>query len=284
MTVSNPQNKMPQPIVQVDAFSDRPFSGNPAAVCVLPAEADGAWMQSVAAEMNLSETAFLYPTAAGYHLRWFTPTTEVNLCGHATLASAHVLWREGHLPPDQTARFHTRSGLLTADLEGDWITLNFPSQPVQAVTPDPILLKALRGQEPIFVGATLGGAEGNFLVELASEAHVRSLQPDFALMQTLPAMGVIVTSSATASDVDFVSRYFAPAAGINEDPVTGSAHCSLAPYWQSKLGKGEFLAQQVSARGGALKVRCEGNGQGPVEDHRVFISGQAVTVLRGELV
>jgi PhzF family phenazine biosynthesis protein len=284
MTVSNPQNKMPQPIVQVDAFSDRPFGGNPAAVCVLSAEADGAWMQSVAAEMNLSETAFLYPTAAGYHLRWFTPTTEVNLCGHATLASAHVLWREGHLPPDQTARFHTRSGLLTADLEGDWITLNFPSQPVQAVTPDPILLKALRGQEPIFVGATLGGAEGNFLVELASEAHVRSLQPDFALMQTLPAMGVIVTSSATAPDVDFVSRYFAPAAGINEDPVTGSAHCSLAPYWQSKLGKGEFLAQQVSARGGVLKVRCEGNGQGPVEDHRVFISGQAVTVLRGELV
>jgi PhzF family phenazine biosynthesis protein len=276
MTVSSSQPPTPLRIVQVDAFSDRPFGGNPAAVCVLPEAADEAWMQSIAAEMNLSETAFLYPEEGSYHLRWFTPTTEVDLCGHATLASAHVLWREGHLPPDQTARFHTRSGLLTAELEGDWITLNFPSQPVQAVTPDPVLLKALRGQEPVFVGANSGGGEGNFLVELASEAHVRSLQPDFALMKTLPVMGVIVTSAATAPDVDFVSRYFAPAAGINEDPVTGSAHCSLAPYWQSKLGKGEFLAQQVSARGGELKVRCEGE--------RVFISGQAVTVLRGELV
>ena len=276
MTVSSSQSPQPQRIVQVDAFSDRPFGGNPAAVCVLPEAADEAWMQSIAAQMNLSETAFLYPKEGGYHLRWFTPTTEVDLCGHATLASAHVLWQEGHLPLDQTARFHTRSGLLTAELEGDWITLNFPSQPVEAVTPDPVLLKALRGQEPVFVGANSEGAEGNFWVELASKAHMRSLQPDFALMKTLPVMGVIVTSPATATDVDFVSRYFAPAAGINEDPVTGSAHCSLAPYWQSKLGKEAFLAQKVSVRGGELKVRCEGE--------RVFISGQAVTVLRGELV
>ncbi|MDA0672585.1 MAG: PhzF family phenazine biosynthesis protein [Cyanobacteria bacterium] len=281
-----PRERVPraQTIVQVDAFSDRPFAGNPAAVCVLASAADEGWMQAVAAEMNLSETAFLYPTEGGYHLRWFTPTTEVDLCGHATLASAHVLWREGYLPLDQTARFHTRSGLLTAELQDDWITLNFPSQPVTAVTPEPVLLKALRGQEPVFVGVNRGGAEGNFLVELASEAHVTSLQPDFALMKTLPAMGVIVTSAAEDPAVDFVSRYFAPAAGIDEDPVTGSAHCSLAPYWQAKLGKAEFLAHQVSARGGRLKVRCQGDGQGSGQGDRVFISGQAVTVMRGELM
>jgi PhzF family phenazine biosynthesis protein len=273
---------MTQTIVQVDAFSDRPFGGNPAAVCVLAAAADVAWMQAIAAEMNLSETAFLYPHGeGGYHLRWFTPSTEVDLCGHATLASAHVLWQEGHLPLDQAAQFHTRSGVLTAEQVGDWITLNFPSQPVAEIAAEPVLLKALRGQVPSFVGRTTAGLEGNYLVELASADHVRSLQPDFPLLATLPAMGVIVTAPAAAptdgaTPVDFVSRYFAPAVGINEDPVTGSAHCALAPYWQQKLSKDALVADQVSARGGRLKVRCQGD--------RVFISGQAVTVMRGELI
>ncbi|WP_008310182.1 PhzF family phenazine biosynthesis protein [Leptolyngbya sp. PCC 6406] len=263
-------------ILQVDAFTAEPFAGNPAAVCVLAAPVDEDWMRAIAAEMNLSETAFLHPVEDGYHLRWFTPTTEVDLCGHATLASAHVLWSEGHLDPGATARFHTRSGLLTARLEEDWITLNFPRQPMEPISPDPVLLKALRGQEPLFVGGSTTAIEGNYLVELASEAHVRSLQPDFSLMATLPVMGVIVTSAAEDPAVDFVSRYFAPAAGINEDPVTGSAHCSLAPYWQEKLGKDTFLARQVSTRGGLLKVTCQAD--------RVLISGQAITVLRGDLI
>ncbi|MBF2036281.1 MAG: PhzF family phenazine biosynthesis protein [Leptolyngbyaceae cyanobacterium T60_A2020_046] len=266
----------PRTILQVDAFSDRPFAGNPAAVCVLPQAADPAWMQAVAAEMNLSETAFLHPIEAGYHLRWFTPTAEVPLCGHATLASAHVLWSEGHLPPDQTAQFHTLSGVLTATLADGWITLNFPVQPVAAIAATPEILKILRGLQPVQVMQTVGAAEGNLLVELESEDYVRSLQPDFGLLKTLPAMGLIVTSRADNPDVDFVSRYFAPAVGIDEDPVTGSAHCSLVPYWQKQLGKGAFLAHQVSARGGVLKVEAAGD--------RVLIRGQAVTVMRGTLL
>lgn len=262
-------------ILQVDAFTDRPFGGNPAAVCVLTEAADANWMQAVAAEMNLSETAYLYPGNDGYHLRWFTPTSEVDLCGHATLASAHVLWSEGHLATTQEARFHTRSGLLTATQSAGWITLNFPGQPVAEITAPSELLQALPNAKPIYVGHG-DGAEANFLVELASEAQVRSLQPDFAILKTLPAMGIIVTATAAAPTDDFVSRYFAPAVGINEDPVTGSAHCTLALYWQTKLGKSAFLARQVSAREGILKVACQGD--------RVLISGQAVTVLKGKLL
>ncbi|NJO08275.1 MAG: PhzF family phenazine biosynthesis protein [Leptolyngbyaceae cyanobacterium SL_1_1] len=259
-------------ISQVDAFTDRPFAGNPAAVCILSETASDRWMQAVAAEMNLSETAFLVSQADGYSLRWFTPAIEVNLCGHATLASAHVLWSEGHLPPEQEICFHTRSGLLTATLQNGWITLNFPAQPVTAIAAEPDLLRALRGAEPQFVGRN----QTHYFVELASEQHVHLLQPDFALMQLLPTQGVIVTSQAEAAPVDFVSRYFAPAAGINEDPVTGSAHCALAPYWQKVLAKDDFLAHQISARGGVLQVRCVGD--------RVKISGQAVTVMRGDLL
>lgn len=289
--------------LQVDAFTREPFKGNPAAVCILPQAVDETWMQGIAAEMNLSETAFLYPVAAtpeaGYHLRWFTPSTEVDLCGHATLASAHGLWSEGYLPPTAPAQFHTRSGLLTATWDGEWITLNFPCQPVTPLTPDPILLKALHGQELTYVGihrgsnvpsnggsdldstpipeaGASGGHEGNYLVELTSEAHVRSLQPDFSLLATLPVMGVIVTSPSDDPAIDFVSRYFAPAVGINEDPVTGSAHCSLTPYWQEKLGKTTLLAHQVSSRGGLVKVTSQGD--------RVLIGGQAVTVLKGEIL
>ena len=262
---------MSQRILQVDAFTNQPFKGNPAAVCVLEQAADEAWMQSVAAEMNLSETAFLYPIEGGYHLRWFTPTAEVDLCGHATLASAHVLWSEGHLAPDQMARFRTRSGLLTATRQGDWMTLNFPTQPVEPVAATPELLKSLRGLAPKFVGQN----RNKILVEVESADYVASLRPDFAIMRLLPVMGVIVTSRSQDAQFDFVSRFFAPAVGIDEDPVTGAAHCALAPYWQGVLGKSEFLAYQASARGGVVKVRCEGD--------RTYISGQAVTVMRGEL-
>jgi PhzF family phenazine biosynthesis protein len=260
---------------QVDAFTAHPFAGNPAAICILPTAVDAAWMQAVAAEMNLSETAFLHPEQEGYRLRWFTPAAEVDLCGHATLASAHVLWSEGYLPLTQAARFQTRSGLLTAQWTDGWITLNFPVQPVTPVTPPPELLKGLRGVETRYVGWN-SAAEPNYLVELPSEDYVRSLQPDFSMLKLLPAMGVIVTAPADAPDIDFVSRYFAPAVGINEDPVTGSAHCSLAPYWQDQVGKSALQAQQVSARGGTLKVQCQGD--------RVLISGQAVTVLKGSLL
>lgn len=263
-------------IVQVDAFTDRPFEGNPAAVCVLSGAAPADWMQAVAAEMNLSETAFLYPKAGGYHLRWFTPAAEVDLCGHATLASAHVLWSEGHLAPDQEAQFQTRSGVLTATQADGWITLNFPARLVSPISPSPTLLRALGGVQPNYVGSDGDAAEANRLVELESAAVVRSLQPDFAIMTNLLAQGVIVTALADDPDLDFVSRYFAPAIGINEDPVTGAAHCYLAPYWHSKLNKTKFWARQVSARGGLLQVSHQGD--------RVFISGQAVTVLKGTLL
>jgi PhzF family phenazine biosynthesis protein len=264
-------NSRTQRIVQVDAFTDTPFAGNPAAVCVLDAPTNEQWMQQVAAEMNLSETAFLVPQTDGYQLRWFTPAVEVDLCGHATLASAHVLWTEGHLSPDREARFHTRSGLLTANQRGNWIELNFPLQPVEASAAPPELPQAL-GVAAVYVGRNAV----NYLVEVQSEEVLRSLQPDFDLLRRIPEQGVIVTCRSETSPYDFLSRYFAPNAGIDEDPVTGSAHCTLAPYWQERLGKSEFLAYQASARGGVLKVRCGGD--------RVYIGGRAVTVLRGELL
>jgi PhzF family phenazine biosynthesis protein len=261
-------------LFQVDAFTNRPFGGNPAAVCLLDAPRDERWMQALAQEMNLSETAFLVPDGDDYSLRWFTPRMEVELCGHATLASAHVLWETGALELEQQARFQTASGLLTVRrLVDDWMELDFPLvQESEIVDVPPILLEAL-GVQPLYVGAT----DVRYLVELASEEDVRGLRPNMALLTQLqlPKRGVIVTSRAEASPFDFVSRYFAPIAGVPEDPVTGSAHCTLAPYWSTQLGKTTFLAYQASARGGVLKVRCENN--------RVFIGGQAVTVFRGEL-
>ncbi|MBE9075902.1 PhzF family phenazine biosynthesis protein [Romeria aff. gracilis LEGE 07310] len=260
-------------IVQVDAFAAQPFEGNPAAVCVVAQPLDDGLMQAIAMEMNLSETAFLYPLEDGYSLRWFTPAAEVDLCGHATLASAHVLWSDGHLAADQEARFHTRSGLLTARRQGDWIELNFPAQSVHATHVTPQLIGALCcGGNIRYVAKD----ESHYLIELQSEAVVQKLKPDFAKVAALPVQGVIATAPAEAESVDFVSRYFAPAVGINEDPVTGSTHTVLAPYWQEKLGKSELVAHQISARGGVLQLRCEGD--------RVFISGQAVTTLRGELL
>jgi PhzF family phenazine biosynthesis protein len=259
------------PIVQVDAFTATPFSGNPAAVCLLPEARDDPWMQQVAREMNLSETAFLLRRPDGFDLRWFTPATEVDLCGHATLASAHVLWEDGHLAAPQTARFHTRSGLLTAERSGDWINLNFPAVPEEETPPPEGLAQAL-GVTPIYVGKNRTG----LLVQVATEEQVRTLQPDFTALKKLPARGIIVTSQSTRPEFDFVSRYFAPQAGIDEDPVTGSAHCCLAPFWANHLHKDQFIAYQASARGGVVRLRLAGD--------RVHLGGQAVTVLRGELL
>ena len=258
-------------ITQVDAFTDQPFRGNPAAVCVLPAARDEGWMQAVAREMNLSETAFLVAHADGYDLRWFTPTVEVDLCGHATLASAHVLWESGQLPAEAQARFHTRSGLLTAQRRGDWIELDFPARPAtELASPPAEVLRAL-GVEPVFAGRT----KDDYLIEVRDEETVRQASPDFSQLKRADLRGAIVTARATSAGYDFVSRFFAPGAGIDEDPVTGMAHCSLGPYWRGRLGKDEFTAYQASARGGTVRVRVGGD--------RVYLGGQAVTVLRGEL-
>jgi PhzF family phenazine biosynthesis protein len=262
---------MPQRIVQVDAFADRPFAGNPAAVCVLETPKDPAWMQAVALEMNLSETAFLAPEADGYRLRWFTPTVEVDLCGHATLASAHVLWEDGHLPSDSPATFQTRSGRLSATMLDGWITLDFPSKPVERA----IDLEALATALDVRVVYS-GMSRFDALIEVKSEEVLRGIIPDFVALEAVPARGVIVTARSDSPEFDFVSRFFGPSAGVPEDPVTGSAHCVLGPYWAEKLGKTEMVGYQASARGGVVRVRLEGD--------RVLLRGKAVTVLRGELV
>jgi PhzF family phenazine biosynthesis protein len=258
-------------IVQVDAFTDTPFRGNPAAVCLVPEPQSDLWMQLVAREMNLSETAFLHRQKDGFSLRWFTPTVEVDLCGHATLASAHVLWEDGHLEPDQQARFHTRSGLLTADRRGAWIEMDFPAKREEPAPAPPGLAEAL-GVTPKYVGRN----QFDYLVELEAAEAVRSLKPDHTALAKLPVRGVIVTSRSATHEFDFVSRFFAPGSGIPEDPVTGSAHCALGPFWAARLGKKELVAYQASTRGGVVRVR--------LADDRVLLGGQAVTVLRGELV
>ena len=258
-------------IVQVDSFTSEPFAGNPAAVCVLPSARDDSWMQKVAREMNLSETAFLEKHADGYKLRWFTPSIEVDLCGHATLAGAHVLWETGQLRPGEQARFHTRSGLLTSDQRDGWIEMDFPAKKEQLADAPAHLLEALGGK-PVYVGKNAF----DYLVEVESEEILRAMRPNFSLLRTLPVRGVIVTSRSSQPAYDFVSRFFAPGSGIDEDPVTGSAHCALGPYWATRLGKSEFIAYQASERGGVVKVRVNGD--------RVILGGQAVTVLRGELL
>jgi len=258
-------------IFQVDAFTSKPFAGNPAAVCLLPEPRDERWMQNVAREMDLSETAFLVKQEDGFGLRWFTPTVEVDLCGHATLASAHVLWEIGVLCPEEEARFHTHSGLLTARRNGEEIELNFPATPEEPAGIPSGLSEAL-GLVPKY----LGKSRFDYLVEAASEEAVRTLKPDFIRLRALPVRGIIVTSKATSPEYDFVSRFFAPAVGVDEDPVTGSAHCCLGPFWAKRLGKHEFAAYQASERGGTLRVRVEGA--------RVVLGGRAVTVLRGEWV
>jgi len=264
------QRHMGLKIFQVDAFTERPFAGNPAGVCILPEPRDDGWMQNVAREMNLSETAFLQRRGDGFNLRWFTPAVEVDLCGHATLASAHTLWEQGVIRPEDRARFHTRSGLLTARRQGEWIELDFPSLPDRRSKVPPGLPKAL-GTKPKYVGRS----RFDYIVEVSSERTVRKLKPDFTRLSALPIRGLVVTAKATTEPYDFVSRFFAPRAGINEDPVTGSAHCVLGPFWRERLGKNELLAYQASARGGVIRVR--------VGDKRVYIGGKAVTVLEAEL-
>jgi len=256
-------------IYTVDAFTGAPFGGNPAGVCVLETGKDAKWMQHVAAEMNLSETAFLLRASDGFMLRWFTPRTEVDLCGHATLASAHLLWEEG-LTDEAEIRFHTRRELLKAKKHGMWIELNFPLEPEEE-TDAPELLSESLGVPFKYVGKN----RLDYIVEAEDERTVAELQPDFGMVKNVTTRGVIVTARADDGDTDFVSRCFFPAVGINEDPVTGSAHCCLGPYWAEKLGKTQLTARQISERGGELRLKVTGE--------RVLIYGQAVTVIKGEL-
>jgi PhzF family phenazine biosynthesis protein len=280
-------------IVTVDAFTDARFAGNPAAVSVLPpGKVDEDWMQKVAREMNLSETAFLRvreskdPSgrrradgAKSFDLRWFTPIVEVDLCGHATLASAHVLWEEGRVARKEKLRFYTKSGLLKAErrVEGRevWIELDFPALPERTFEGPVGAISRALSTKPRYVGAF----GSDYLVEVESESALRRLSPDFALMRTLPVRGIAVTclpsASTKARGYDFVSRCFAPSVGIDEDPVTGSAHCFLGPFWGRRLGKKEVIGYQASARGGSVRVRMKGD--------RVVLGGRAITVMRGEL-
>lgn len=261
------------PIFQVDAFTERPFQGNPAGVCLLSRPAEDAWMQKVAAEMNLAETAFPLAEGDGFRLRWFTPKVEVKLCGHATLATAHILWERGILPRGREARFESPSGLLTARPDGELVELDFPARPPRPRPPDwaDAVVGAL-GVKPVAIAMS---AE-DILFEAADEQAVLSVRPDFAALRSLPARGVIVTSRSSDKRYDFVSRFFAPAVGIDEDPVTGSSHTVLVPYWAAKLKKKELTAYQASARGGVLRLRHAGD--------RVKIAGRAVTVIAGELL
>jgi PhzF family phenazine biosynthesis protein len=263
------------PLFHVDAFASGPFTGNPAAVCVLEASADPGWMQAVAAEMNLSETAFVRALAAAddpgdgrYELRWFTPTVEVDLCGHATLASAHVLWETGRLALDSAARFETRSGVLTATSAGDEVELDFPADEVAAAAPGPGLLEALGIADAVASTGRIG-----WVLELADADAVRAVSPDFARLASFDI--AVVTAPSDNPAYDFVSRCFGPKFGIDEDPVTGSAHCALGPYWAARLGKRELTGYQASARGGVVHVRVDGD--------RTALAGRAVTVARGEL-
>jgi len=227
-------------------------------------------MQGVAREMNLAETAFLHRGEDGFNLRWFTPLVEVDLCGHATLAAAHILWETGALPPGEQARFDTKSGLLTASKSGQMIELDFPAKPERRAAAPEGLVEAL-GAPPRYVGRNAY----DYIVEVESEDVVRKLEPDIARLKRVEARGVIVTSASSTKGFDFVSRFFAPAVGVDEDPVTGSAHCCLGPYWGAKLGKTELTAYQASSRGGIVQVRLAGD--------RVHLGGRAITILRGEL-
>lgn len=262
---------MTNKIYQVDSFTIEKFSGNPAGVCVMDDAASVGWMQPLAAEMNLSETAFIFPIDDGYSLRWFTPTVEVPLCGHATLATAHILWEKRFVSRAQKIRFHTASGLLTAEWADGWIKLDFPSEPPRATAPPVGLFEAL-GRKALYVGRN----ESSYLVEIESEEAVRCLDPDMNALVRAGAGRVIVTARADSAKYDFVSRFFAPGIGINEDPVTGSAHCCLGPYWKDRLGKTRLMAYQASKRGGELGVH--------VMCDRVHLYGRAVTVFEAELM
>lgn len=257
------------PLYQVDAFTDKAFGGNSAAVVFLMGPRPDAWLQAFAAEMNLSETAYFMRRGNEFQLRWFSPVCEVDLCGHATLAAAHVIWETDLAAPEDEVRFQTRSGLLRVRRDGDWIAMDFPADPPSAYKLPKDIAKAI-GAKVVWSGM---GRE-DLILELENEAAVRALKPDMEALKTASRRGVIVTAAAeTGAGYHFVSRFFAPAFGIDEDPVTGSAHCTLAPYWSEKMGQMSFVAYQASTRGGLLKVRLRGN--------RVEIKGQAVTVMQG---
>ncbi|MDA2920775.1 PhzF family phenazine biosynthesis protein [Desulfobacterota bacterium AH_259_B03_O07] len=258
------------PFFHVNAFTDKHFSGNPAGVCILEGPMEDSWMQNVARELNFADTAFLNKKGEGFNLRWFTPEVEIDLCGHATLASAHILWEKGYLKRGERALFYTRSGLLTADLKDNWIEMDFPEESAKQVSPPSFVTKAI-GVIPRYVGKN----RFDYLVEVNSEKDLRQLRPDLSLIKKIPVRGVIVTSVADSKEYDFVSRFFAPAVGIDEDHVTGSAHCCLGPYWRYRLDKDEFSAYQASPRGGKIRIRLSGD--------RVLLIGQAVTFLCGEL-
>jgi PhzF family phenazine biosynthesis protein len=265
---------VPLACLQIDAFADRPYTGNPAAVCLLEDERDAHWMQAVAAEMNLSETAFVRPAASDFELRWFTPAVEVDLCGHATLAAAHALWSEGAVGSDDEIRFRTRSGVLTATRRGDLVELDFPATRPMAAELDEARVREL-GDVLGVAPQRVGRSAFDLLVEVESDRVLRAARPDFPRLVEFSDRGVIVTCRSADPRFDFLSRFFAPAVGVNEDPVTGSAHCCLGPYWSERLGKPEMAAFQASARGGVVRVRVSGE--------RVFLAGRAVTVFRGEL-
>jgi PhzF family phenazine biosynthesis protein len=267
---------MPLPLLQVDAFTDAPFRGNPAAVCLLDAPREAAWMQRVAAEMNLAETAFLVASAPGrYGLRWFTPVTEVALCGHATLASAHALWSTGRAPRGEAITFDTLSGALVARPGDGVITIDLPARrAIRSEAPEAVL--GAVGVTPVWTGeAGKGPSNVDYVLECASEAEVRAASPNFRALGAV-ACGVILTGPSSTAGADVASRYFAPYYGIDEDPVTGSAHCVIATHWAEKLGRNTFVARQVSPREGVLHVRLDGD--------RVHLTGHAVTVLAGELL
>lgn len=258
------------PLYSIDAFAERPFAGNPAAVCLLEESASEEWMQRVAQELNLSETAFVSPGDAAFGLRWFTPAFEVDLCGHATLAAAHALWESDRVGTGRSIRFSTRSGVLTVEPAGDWLRMDFPSDPPRAERLPEGLVEAL-GLTPVWFAR---GRSYEFAVA-RSEAELRRLEPDFRALAALSPIGICVTAAGTGA-YDFVSRFFAPSAGIDEDPVTGSAHCMLAPYWGAELGLSSMLGRQISKRGGDVRVELAGD--------RVVVCGKAVTVSRGELL
>jgi PhzF family phenazine biosynthesis protein len=258
----------------IDAFADRPFTGNPAGVCWPGRPVPERWMQDVARELNQAETAFLEPAGAGTGLRWFTPGYEVDLCGHATLAAAHFLWETGRLAAGAPARFHTRSGLLTAEAGTHGITLDFPATPPVAVEAPPGLLAALGLAAPTPVLRNQV-PQADYLVPLPDEAAVRAIAPDLRAIAGLKCRGVIVTAAADGGGRDFVSRFFGPGAGVDEDPVTGSAHCTLAPFWAARLGRTSLVGFQASARGGTVGVELRGD--------RVRLTGGAITVVRGTI-
>lgn len=261
-------------ISQVDAFTDTPFSGNPAGVCVLSRSRSTDWMQQVAREMNCSETAFVRPEGEQWSLRWFTPTHEVDLCGHATLASAHVLWEEGH-SSQELISFRTKSGTLTARREDGRIAMTFPAEPAKPLAPVPDGLEAALGTTPEYVGQN----RMDWLVRLNREEQVCQLSPDIAQLEQFEVRGIIVTAPSASEEYHFVSRFFAPRVGVPEDPVTGSAHCCLGPYWTEELGEARLVGRQVSPRGGTVRVDVSAGN-----DEQLELAGRAVTTLRAELL